>query len=62
MKYQNKSFSVPAVGERKECEHGWYTKKGQCVFCGAVPYPGFIALNELPEWIEMKDGQLKAVD
>jgi hypothetical protein len=34
MKYQSKSFSVPASGDRKECESHWWDKRGRCVFCG----------------------------
>lgn len=37
MKYQQKSFTVPAVEKPPEkCEHGWLDVRSRCVFCGVT--------------------------
>lgn len=36
MKYEQKSFSVPALPPKgpEKCEHGWLDPRGRCVLCG----------------------------
>lgn len=39
MKYQSKSFTVPAGGKRdpETCDHEWLDPRGNCVQCGEKP-------------------------
>lgn len=36
MKYEQKSFTVPASSEKSppDCRHGWIDAHGKCVLCG----------------------------